>query len=420
MLSYISLAIFCTIVLSYKIGRISYFSFSFVFICLVYVFHLGYLLLTLAGRNELAQVNLGYYVSNRSSTYSSIFSLFSILGIFLGVLIAETFRHELVATARQRVNDIKIFSRFRMVGLFLFAISFPLHFYEIVRKLQYYEAGGYVYTHEAHLNGVFAYLEKPYLFSILLILVSYQGNKRKEFHLLAFGIIIEILLMLSGNRFEPLIYIFTLVYFYYIVHGQERLSYRSVMLLVIFGLLVMVLLVNIKILRASGQSMVSSVGLQDLSTESLLLNIIGELGGTQITLATAFDYIPSVLPYNCGKTYIISLLSIIPAIDSLYKGFVDEVFFVYKWTGSLFHGFGGSVLAEVYYNFGWLGLAVFPVLGFLIQKLYDRTVDVSINARYKEMIIGVLIFSYLLRWVRGYFYTGIFDLFWFSILIRFL
>lgn len=108
-------------------------------------------------------------------------------------------------------------------------------------------------------------------------------------------------------------------------------------------------------------------------------SIFWETGITFTTVSNAIDKVPNVLPYYVGKSYLFSLLICLP--NFLRFGMLDgQILNISKQLSPLYYhshyfGYGSSIYAEQYYNFGLFSFIIaflFGIsIGYFEKKLFE-------------------------------------------------
>ena len=145
-----------------------------------------------------------------------------------------------------------------------------------------------------------------------------------------------------------------------------------------------------------------------------------EMGRTSQIITFTMELVPDVRPFANGQSYLNSLGSIIPnlfwdnhptAEQNLSQWFVDTRFPDFAKTGG---GFGFSMIAEAYLNFGWIGTPiVLAILGFLYTKF---VVWASRNESPLRIATVASFMSFFLLFTRGESYLLPRYLVWYSLL----
>lgn len=105
---------------------------------------------------------------------------------------------------------------------------------------------------------------------------------------------------------------------------------------------------------------------------------VWQLGSPAIIVTHLMKWFPGHVSFYYGQTYFDAVLSLVPSFffgGKLARPFISPTF-VYKrlFEGGGFNldvGYGFSLVAEAYMNFGWFGpLLIMFIIGFALQRLY--------------------------------------------------
>jgi hypothetical protein len=84
---------------------------------------------------------------------------------------------------------------------------------------------------------------------------------------------------------------------------------------------------------------------------SVFLKILGEFGGTIITLCYSMMYFPSYAPFQYGKNYIFSLFTIFPNVGGVLNEGLKTSTYTLMLPSDVSRFLGGSYIGELYYSF---------------------------------------------------------------------
>jgi oligosaccharide repeat unit polymerase len=133
-----------------------------------------------------------------------------------------------------------------------------------------------------------------------------------------------------------------------------------------------------------------------------IVELVLEMGGSMYPFILINRIVPSTRFFGVGTSYLFSIFSVIPqkfllGFDySKYTNLQEWLTFEVLNQNS---GVGFSMVAEAYYNFGWLGLPLFFFLGLLISNIFDANNLRNKNLSYK--LFSVFLFDALLFYPRG-------------------
>ena len=193
----------------------------------------------------------------------------------------------------------------------------------------------------------------------------------------------------------------------------------SIIIAIVAGYFLMGFVSAISLFRYTDFSLESFLQVFNLrSSDGVVYSVLREFGGSMISLIYSMRFVPSYANYNFGLTYIISLLLISPKLPQAMVNALNNNFaFTSVFPSAYLDSLGGSVLGELYYNFGWLGALCTLFLGLFISRI-----DIKINQskQCKDWITLGMIVSFLPQiflWVRDYFSGILFVGFWISVVL---
>jgi len=293
---------------------------------------------------------------------------------------------------------------------------FPTLYIDIARLVSFFTRG-YLETYRLGLNSFIYTLSIFSEIGIIMLLISNKYNKRKAKWIFIFALTYLVLTMMSGNRGRQIVVIVTMVYVYF--NFIKPIKLRNLMKYSIFGYLGLVFLNSITSLRQLQNPSIAIFINNFISGlfGSTFFNTLGEFGGTIITLSYSIMYFPSYSPFQFGKNYIYSLLSIFPNIGGILNEVNRIVFFTSLFPSDARRFLGGSYIAELYASFGEWGFIFSIFIGIGIGYLSISIKKAIITKEYILLSILLILFPGVLWWVRGYFSTFIREFVWISFVI---
>lgn len=376
----------------WNMGKTRIISFASFFIVLTAIFHCGHILILGFGIPGVLNLDFTLYGDVISRIGAFKFYLYSQLLLAIGILISDgRFKDKAYPAAIDMKRSSKVLV---LIGIF------PRLYVDIEKFLGGLKSG---------YEGVYSkYIPQPvntlaFFFDVGVMIALLQLKKCNKGCALFWGILIyKSLAMITGARQEKVgfLVIWILIYFFIIseVHFINIIKFS------------LVLVVGIAFIGTIGET--RSDGSFTLNTmfayfsnnteTSILGNFLGEFGSAFSSLVVPFQQIPSTVGFGLGKSYIAGLLSVVPLLVSKLPSLSKQTAFVVLFSGTTY--FGGSMIGEAYYNFGWFGLVVMAVVGYTVKR-----VDIRLMGKtYKdycpvEYIMAFVIAVSMLIFVRGYF-----------------
>ena len=304
-------------------------------------------------------------------------------------------------------NRIILLESLKVVGYILLVISFIP---EIIYNLHIFKAAylnGYMGIYSNQVSSIFQKilnLREFFLPSVILIIVGdYKNNKAKNLKkFLILIIVIDVMIAFYvGSRSDALMQILSIILLFSTLKSNKNSKIAYVKYAVL--LFILLIIVNIvRIVRIDSNKNVNSFvnAISNYSESSLIVDTIGELGGTMSTCIETMLLVPSKYEFRHGTTYIYAFTWILPnyltnnlSAQASMNNWLDTV----RYTGS---GWGFSTTAEAYINFGYFGIFMFLIFGFFAGK-YFKGVDSELYYNNPgEFALSFIIFSKLLIFSR--------------------
>lgn len=368
--------------------------FCIVYLVVNWVFHFGQLLCVSSGHIEGVAIDFRLYGNTSINLSAFLYAFISQSLIAAGAVVGT--RPDKKSKAIEGGNSIDFDFR---VGLVLFFVGLPFRLYIDASKVIAAQTLGYqgVYSliFPATMQSVAFFCEAGALMMLLLF------DDEKKRNLLFWGMCFaKIIVMSSGGRQDSFCFliIWFLLYFVYI----KALTISKGFMLAAMAILFLVLIDAYGKMRKLGFSFESFYAyLSSMSFTDVIWDSLGEFGSAFSTLVVTFTYVPKSYPFGLGLSYIAGLLSVIPGLVSHFPILKGATLYVSSLPRTTY--FGGSMLGEFYYNFGWTGLAGSFVVGMLVAYCQGRFNCFNRRRNDSAVWLASILAVYLLLFVRGYF-----------------
>lgn len=151
-----------------------------------------------------------------------------------------------------------------------------------------------------------------------------------------------------------------------------------------------------------------------------LVAILGETGGTMVTVAHTLTLVPEVRGYDFGQQYSFAVFTLVPNLfwsihPAVAHGLASDwlVWLVDPSFAASGGGFGYSFIAEAYLNFGWVGaIAFLGVVGYFFAKLVFWACRSGAPAR---LAVVASFTGFVIFWARGESIDVVRPLVWYSL-----
>ena len=244
------------------------------------------------------------------------------------------------------------------------------------------------------------YLERGYWFAT--IFVCGAGSKRQILKALPFFAVSSIILVLAGNRND--------VYYPFLIGlGMYYMRFKSIPYLFWSILFILVFFASPLIILYRNQQ---DITLDMFSPISLLGESFFELGGQLTAVSHMFTWLESGSGFAYGMTYLLGIAGSL--IYPLHLPILEVITNSEYWIGSKITAIGFAMFAELYYNFGFVGMILsYVAIGYIIsdQNYSKSNLDKMILKSYICLWILFLIrnsfafsFVYFMMFLSLYFF----------------
>jgi hypothetical protein len=307
-----------------------------------------------------------------------LFVLFSVSALNLGGFIAAASRVARANRPSSQVSDKTL----RQVAGLLFLIALLPSIAETRRAISLGLSGGYmaIYQSEAAAGiGAYTTVLSGFLVPSAFLLLAGSRN-RLALRAIACGIIgVYVLLQgFLGFRAAAIVVLITAMWLWHVAIGT--IPKKAIILVAAVIVLLLPVIGVLRILPAGERTSLSAWQTTYAEIDNPALEVVREMGGSMATIAHTIALVPDMRDYEYGATYGYALSTLMPnlfwkvhpgVVNSPSKWLVETVSPETAQTGG---GFGYSLVAEGYLNFGFLGSAVpMLLLGWGIGTLSRRS-----------------------------------------------
>ena len=401
------LAMFCSVAYGLIIFsfRKSIFSISFLYYIAIVVFNTGAIFASRMGHPGIEIIHWTYDVGVDNFQKAIFFYILSISVYTLTIIIKETYYQKKTNAKTNHFASIKEkdYKNVFNLGALLTLIAFPVFVYVLVVRSITLIQGDYIDIYYVNIPSPLIVLSKIFYTGPFFMLIGMK-NFEKAKKLFYLTVIIMGLSMLQGTRSEAIgnLVALVLVYYFYQIkpNNQERSFYKQVLILGGLAFYLLNLFREYRLLPEITLNSVSNMFVKSLNLK-FIYDLIYELGSTLKTLVYSINFFPKHYSFGFGRNYVTGLLSFLPGISRLLPAITKDWSFPSYFPGNYSYSIGGSILAELYFNFGYLGC-----LGTSIVALFNLYIEEIINDTKKgNLYIKATILSVFpgyLFFIRGY------------------
>ncbi len=391
-------------------GNSKFLTVGLIFFWLLYLFH--------CSRYVFLEDDEFDMVEDVVSMISFRFAICCISAICLGIFMARSAKNTLDLSHSQVVLSDRDLQLMRKVSTYIIIFTLiPFLYVDITRLIHTMTSGyGDIY-HIAERDVLLKYFEHiSHLFrpAVILLMVSNCKKTKVATSILVIFSIYSLTMMLSGARMVALIYVLSIIVVY-VRFVLKRITVFKFVMITLLGLLVFTSLPVLSTMRRSGVSRNYYSEATSVVAEAggSINSAIREFGGTQVSVIYSIMF---TRDFNYGKTYVASLLCISPKLPSSLDK--TNLAFTRSFPERYQQSLGGSCIGEAYYNFGWLSILFFLIVGLLLGKLEKKICLVSRSNLLTSVFCLALIPGFF-TWVRDFFMIFVFTAFWIPVIFRF-
>jgi len=354
----------------------SLFSPYILFMASVSVFNYGQVVLEVLGLNHDGLLGLKFPPDLLAETV--LFVLFATSALTLGAFITAAFPSSQANRLSMEISDATL----REVAGLLFLIALLPSIVEMKRAITLGEAGGYmaIYRSEAAV-GFNAYTNVLCGFLVPSSFLLMAGSRKNPSMRIIACSIIGIYVMLQGFlgfRAGAIVVLVTSLWLWHVT--ITPIPRKIIISLALVAMLILPVIGVLRVLPADERTSFSAWQSTYAEIDNPLIALIREMGGSMAATAYTITLVPDLREYEHGATYAYALSTLAPnlfwtvhpgVLNSPSKWLVETVSPETALAGG---GFGFSILAEGYLNFGFQGAAL-PMLliGWGIGSLSCRS-----------------------------------------------
>lgn len=370
------------------------------FVAMAFLFHGSFAILW--SINRLDAIYLLPEISASVLANSLAAVLGGIAAVHLGALWASSVRP--VPRVDVASDDGRASGYWLALGLCFIVIGLPPTLLDMKQGLDLVSVGGYreLFTSQGHTGAisVFRNVARDLLFTGACFLMI-SGRRYKASLVLSIGVITLIAgyNLYVGHRAYAILPVVASAWLWHNTIRPLPLRLLSIPV----GLAVLYLMPIVRLLRGnvgSGRLSLDQFGDAGQSLPEAFVSLLGEAGGSLMTIAYTIELTPASRSFELGMTYVNAVANAIPMLNVPQPyGYGSEWLATTikpEWAANGF-GFGYSFLAEAYLNFGWLGV---PVVAVMVGYLLASLIRWARGDAARHVVIAVFI-PIVLFYVRG-------------------
>lgn len=382
-ISIIQVVFLCVAVL--KLDKRNYY--LCIFISLIWLFHCGQILKDAFDIEGIVWLDFSNYGNNNSFLVAFKYYYVSMLAIALGI-----FCRSLV---REKISTIKTIN-WKLVAKLLIILGIIPRIYVDVNRFFYAVTVGYSKVNSLPIAAPIQAIAFFFDAGVLIELRRRIDEDLKSTVLFWGVFIYKALTMITGARQDAFCFLIIWIYVYYLI---KRKSIKQLLKIIVLAYIGLVFIEIIGDIRGEGQLSWELLISGKNNAQIMFGNVLGEFGASFCTLVVAIQDIPQYLSFGFGRSYVAGVVSVIPGLLSKIQFLKESATFTTSLPSNITYAFGGSFIAESYYNFKWLGIVVSFVVGWCAAFCQINMINYNNKRNYGASIVALV----LLLFIRGYF-----------------
>ena len=388
---------------SWYVLKGSLFDAYMVFIVVFYVFNLSQPVLESLGcavefrrlwGGGYGQTNLLYYMA-------TFFSLASANVFHIGAILSTKRKEAQHFDAG--VDNTQYLIVFRRVALFFCLISGPFYIYSLIQNFIIVQTFGYVgiYEFQGENRGyeLIGGMYEPAMLAFFSSSILLKRNKRLATSLIILTMFLPPLVL--GGRSNAMI-VFAIIMI--IVFCTSKITIRKVAILAIAGSCMLVLMNLIALTRTEEGRSYQALLDANKENENPLVSTIQEMGWSMYPLALTMEAVPAKKDFAYGASFFWAGISLIPNVgiwSGVHPGKKnDPAEWLNEYSGAGY-GIGYSMTAGVYNEFGYCGLILMILYGFIFCKFFSNVSKEFVAEKPVKFIIALIILWFSIKFVRN-------------------
>lgn len=399
-------------------------SFATIFIAILAVFHFGQVFLCGYWKDLIPELKLrivlNYFSDSDCIAAMRVINI-SFVGICLGMIVSS--RKDEYQRGNLSDSDLSEAIKNERHALLLIKITFPIKL--IIDIAFFYLSFSTGFTSAVIWLGRFPDVIRTIGdismlgFGVLIVSLSY--DRQKQLRVFAFIMSYLLIQIISGRRSETISYITILAFLFYQARTHKKRKVGSIILIAIFGYFLLTLMyATVRIRELDNRTIEGFFQLfwKLLFRHNIFMEAIREYGNTGYTPVCVLNNWLNTYSPSYGKSYLFGISAIFPNIGGIVSNLINESTYAIQLQryGMVLDGFkniGGSVIGELFFNFGKIGgLVVSPILGMLIGKVSQKEKMYAATYQIKKMAYYIPAMYAILYWVRDCFGDGIREVTW--------
>ncbi len=340
-------------------------------------------------------------IDARNIAQAIIISTYCLLGMHIGGLLANIIHKKKINMKEKNIeiDEKRQNSSMRILGIILIAISIVFALSSLWKDFTLVIRGGYSSVYSDFTVGIDSWKDRliPFFYiGLLILMVSYKDNIKIARCIFLINMFYSGMQIFLGARGLPILSVLMIVITWHIC--VKKVKKKTAIIIIISIIPVATLISMIREVRSYPMSQwlgnMDKI-IVDTIKENPISTAINEMGTAIYPTAATISIFPDNRDYKYGSTYWYGIKGIIPNLGSelskakVYGDIQEEVSQYYGLS------FGGSVIEDLYANFGMYAILFMIAIGFGMNKLqikmeYENSRNKIIYPLYATMCIQII------------------------------
>lgn len=343
----------------------------------------------------------GYGISNRLYYMASYFSLASANVFYIGSLLSLDDHKN--TPIRPLYNRTQYLNAFRRTSIVFCIISGPFYLYNLVQNFFIVKVMGYAGIYEmANVNRGYAIIGDMYEPAMLAFFSSCMLLKNK-IRLATFFIVLTMFLppLVIGGRANAMM---VLAIIFIIVSCTSKINIRKLAVVGIVGVVMLYVMNIIATTRTDVGKSYQDIADAAKENENPVVSTIQEMGWSMYPLALTMEVVPDKKDYAYGSSFFWAGISLVPNIGLWNGEHPGKKNDPAEWLNDYSqegYGIGYSMTAGAYNEFGYMGLLLIMLYGYVFCKIFSNVSPTCAVEKPVQFIVALIFLWFSIRFVRN-------------------
>ena len=388
-------------------------NFANLFISILWLFNFGQLFLVGFNITDNLTIYLNYFSGIQNyEVFKDINYAFA--AICIGALYGQGFRRKNYLASKSNCQNYKYLSEMKKKAILLIAVTFPLKIMIDIPTLLIglTQNSNMANIWQNSIPDVIVTYGNISIIGMGLLIIALREEKMKQKYVFIFFALYIVAMMMGGKRSENVAYI-CILFLVFIKSRGIKINLKKVIVYFILVYLLLTTLITIVYARQYVDERnirtLSETFWKCLTTKNMFISSCRDYGTTGYTAECVITYWLPKYGATHGLSYIGGLASVFPNIGDIFGRINRNTAFAllmqqYNTLDSRYFNIGGSMIGELFFNFGIMGgicgaYIIGNIVGIISRKVSGYLAG-QIDFR---IVYYIALMSAVTYWIRDYF-----------------